>query len=124
MGIDYAQFEQLARDLEAQQSRLPDRLRGRQIRAMRDLLRVARGVVHVQSGDLRDSLYILEPSTFGEITESAIASDLSYASQEADKGGSHDYPARTIEEGTGVIDQLEDDVADLIADAFTGQGNG
>lgn len=119
MPIDASQLDQLERDLLAAQANLEPRIRGRITTAMRQLLAVARGVVHVQSGDLRDSLYIIAPSIVApEITESDIVARVSYDEQEADKGGAHDYPARTIEEGAAIIDRLTEDVAALIAQAF------
>jgi hypothetical protein len=124
MSVDASQLEALLTDLERAQAALPGQIQGRTIRAMRDLLRVARSVVHIQSGRLRDSLYIVQPSALGAFTESSIQSiGVSYAAREADKGGEHDYPARTIAEGQAIIDQLADDLADLLAQA-TGAGRG
>lgn len=119
MPIDASDLERLARDLEGAPERLTNQINGRITRAMRLLLAVARGVVHVRSGDLRDSLYIIAPSLIApDFTESQIAARVFYAEEEADKGGAHDYPARTIEEGAAIIDGLTEDVADLIAAAF------
>lgn len=123
MPVDASQLEALLSDIERSQAALPGQIQGRTIRAMRDLLRVARSVVHVQTGRLRDSLYIIQPSIAGEFTESSIAATVPYAAAEADRGGAHDYPARTIEEGQAIIDQLADDLADLLA-AATGAGRG
>src|SRR5919106_137584 len=114
MPIDAREIESLLRTMEDGQTQLQAQINGRITRAMRDLLGVARGVVHVRSGDLRDSLYIIAPSVAGDITESNIAARVSYAELEADKGGEHDYAARTIEEGAAIIDNLAEDIADLV----------
>lgn len=123
MPVDVSQLESLLSDMERAQAALPGLIAGKQIRAMRELLRIARSVVHVQSGRLRDSLYIIQPSIAGEFSESSITATVSYAAHEADKGGDHDYAARTIETGQGIIDQLTDELAELLA-AATGAGRG
>lgn len=123
MPIDATQLESLLRDIEANRVTLNGAIAGKQIRAMRDLLRVARSVVHVQSGRLRDSLYIIQPSIASEITESSITAMVRYAASEAEKGGEHDYPARTIADGQAILDQLAEDLAELLA-AATGAGRG
>lgn len=120
--VDTSHLSDLLRVLEDGQTVLSSRIAGRQIRAMRELLRVARSVVHVRSGRLRDSLYVIAPSLLGDISESSIRATVSYAETEADKGGEHDYPARTIEDGAGVLDQLTDDLAALLEAACTGGG--
>ena len=122
MSVDYSQLDQLTRDQQAAAAQLQNRINGRINRTMRQLLGVARGEVHVHSGDLRDSLYIIAPSQSGEITESSIAARVVYAEAEADRGDAHDYPARTIAAGASIIDQLEADIAELIAQAFVGRG--
>lgn len=121
MPVDTSQLESLIADLEQSRAALPGRIAARQVRAMRELLRVARAVVHVQSGDLRDSLYIIQPSIAGDIQESSITSLVSYAEHEADKGGEHDYAARTIDEGAAILDRLTDELAELLA-AASGAG--
>lgn len=118
MPIDASQLEDLLRAMEDGRTGLEAKVNGRIVRAMRELLGVARGEVHVQSGDLRDSLYIIQPSVAGDITESNIAARVFYAEQEVDKGGEHDFPARTIEAGAAIIDSLTDDLADLYMAAF------
>lgn len=123
MPIDTTQLDQLVRDQAQAASQLENRLNGRINRAMRELLSIARGVVHVQSHDLQNSLYIMQPSTSGEFTESSISARVFYAEQEADKGETHDYAARTIEAGQAIIDRLQNDLAELIAQAFLGQGS-
>lgn len=123
MSVDTSQLEQLARDQQQAAQQLQNRINGRITRAMRQLLGVARGDVHVRSGELRDSLSIVAPSLSGEFTTSNIQSRVSYAELEADKGGAHDYAARTIEDGQAIIDGLTADIAELVALAFLGQGS-
>lgn len=119
MPFDATEVENLLRQMEDGQTQLQARINGRIVRAMRELLGVARGVVHVRSGDLRDSLYIIAPSVAGDFTESSIASrGVPYAEEEADRGEAHDYPALTIEEGAGIIDGLTEDIADLLVAAL------
>lgn len=119
MPIDASAIDSLLRDLENGQTQLESKVNGRIIRAMRELLGMARGVVHEKSGDLRDSLFIIAPSAIApEVTESQIASRLFYAELEADRGGEHDYPARTIEEGAAIIDELAEDLARIYMAAF------
>ena len=122
MSIDVTELERLIAEQEAAIARLPARISGRQVRAMRELLGIARSAVHVQSGHLRDSLAIIQPSLGGEISESSITSTASYAGFEADKGGEHDYPALTIEQGAAALDELMADIAALIEAAFLGRG--
>lgn len=124
MSVDARQLQQLVRDLEQSRATLPNQLRDRLLAAMRELLAIEQGVVHVKSGDLRDSLHIIEPSTIGNLTTSILAPDVSYAALEADRGGPHDFPAVTLEQGDTVIQALRDDVAALVAGAFVGVGHG
>jgi hypothetical protein len=123
MTIDTSQLESLARDQQQAAQQLQNRINGRINRAMRELLSIARGVVHVRSHDLQNSLYIAAPSIHGEITESNIKARVFYGEIEADRGDEHDYPARTIQDGAAILDELANDVAELIAQAFVGRGS-
>lgn len=123
MSVGYSQLEQLARDQQQAARQLQNRINGRITRAMRELLSVARGVVHVQSGELRDSLYLIAPSVSGAITESSIGARSAHAEFELEKSGEHDYAARTIEDGQAIIDELTNDIAELVALAFVGRGS-
>ena len=118
MSLDATQLEEYLRDLEAGGPQLGPKVTGRQIRAMRELLAVARGVVHVKSSHLRDSLFIMQPSALGELSESTISSTAPYAEEEAARGGAHDYPARTIEAGEGIIEGLQADLENLLLEAL------
>jgi len=103
-------------------SRIERRIAGRAVTATRALLGVARGVVHVQSGDLRDSLSIDGPSPIGDGSiETSVHSPLSYAESEVAKGGDHDYAARTLEAGAGILGDLARDLEAIVIDE-TGAG--
>lgn len=113
----------LTRDLEASPARIARQVSGRMIRAQRALLGVARAVVHVVSGDLRDSLSIDPPSYIGaSLSEFGVSARVSYAGFEVAKGGDHDYVARTLEDGAAIIDEAASDIADLVAQAIVGSG--
>jgi hypothetical protein len=93
------------------EARVEARLRGINIRAARQLLSIARSVVHVQTGRLRDSLHIQGPFDIGTgALEVAVVSNVPYAGQEAGKGGEHDYPSLTIQQGQSIIDQAAEDM--------------
>lgn len=116
-------LQDITRDLEEAPARIARKVQGRMVRAQRELLKVARADVHVRSGDLRDSLYIVAPSYIGaEISEFEIAARASYAPYEVARGGPHDYVARTLEDGAGIIDSAANDIADLVAQTIVGQG--
>jgi hypothetical protein len=102
--------EQAAR-MAAAEARVEARLRGINIRAARQLLAVARSVVHVQTGRLRDSLHVQGPFDIGTgALEVAIVSNVPYAGKEAARGGEHDYPALTLQSGQSIIDQAAEDM--------------
>ena len=116
-------LQDLTRDLEQAPSRIARQVQGRMVRAQRELLKVARSVVHVVSGDLRDSLSIDPPSYVGaELSEFGVSARVSYAAYEVARGGAHDYVARTLEDGAGIIDQAAADIAELTAQAIVGRG--
>src|SRR6476646_5680648 len=104
----------LTRDLENAPARIARLVAGRMTRAQRDLLGVARSVVHVKSGELRDSLYVVAPAYQGaSIGEWEIAARSAHGMYEVERGGAHDYVARTLEDGAGIIDSAADDIAEL-----------
>jgi hypothetical protein len=116
-------LQDLTRDLEAAPARIAQRVAGRMTRAQRELLGVARRVVHVRTGKLRDSLSIDPPSYVGaDLSEFGVSARVSYAGYEVAKGGEHDYVARTLEEGQAVIDSAANDIADIVASTIVGQG--
>lgn len=118
-----ATLADLTRDLEQSPARIARLVSGRMTRAQRDLLGVARRVVHVRSGDLRDSLSIEPPAYVGaDISEFGVSARVSYAAYEIARGGEHDYVVRTLDEGAAIIDQTAADIADLAAQAIVGRG--
>ena len=121
VDIDDRGVRDLAARLNGAAARIAERQAGRTIRAQRDLLRVARSVVHVKSGHLRDSLYIDGASLIGQGTlEGAIRSTAPYADEEAARGGAHDYPAITLEVGADILDQLARDLERIVIEETTG----
>jgi hypothetical protein len=113
----------LIRDLEQAPARIARQVAGRMTRAQRELLSIARGVVHVKSGELRDSLYIVAPVYQGAtVSEWAVAARSAHGPYEVERGGAHDYVAQTLEDGAVVIDETANDIADLVAQAIVGRG--
>lgn len=110
-------LQKLITDLRSAETRADDKLRGINIRAARELLAIARGVVHVKSGRLQGSLHIEGPFNVGTGTlEARVVSNVPYADLEIARGSEHDYAARTIEDGSAVIEQAAQDMeAALIA---------
>src|SRR5260221_3190700 len=116
-----------------QQSTFPDyrdaeqkaeaRLRAINVRGARDLLKIARRVVHVKSGRLRDGLVVEGPFDIatGTLEARVSAPSVPYATIEADRGGAHDFASRTIEEGAGVIDQIAHDMEAAIIAVMEGR---
>lgn len=95
--------------LQGAPHRIARRIAGIQNEATRKLLRAARAVVHVKSGRLQSNLAIYGPFTVGEgVLESQIAApSVPYADEEVARGGAHDFPAQTLEQGAAIIDQME-----------------
>lgn len=117
------QLDDLIRQLEQAPQRAANRITSRMIRAQRELLGVARRVVHVRSGNLRDRLAI-EPPTVIDASEAefVVTSTASYADYEAEKGGEHDFATLTLEEGADIIQSATNDVAEILARSLVGQG--
>lgn len=114
VDIDDSGLKQAQAQLQAAPSRIEQRVLGRVGRAQRELLRVARSVVHVKTGRLRDSLSIDGVALIGGGTlEGAIKTNVPYAEAEVARGGEHDYAQRTLEEGAGVLDELLKDLEDI-----------
>ena len=62
---------------------------------------VPSNLVHVVSGALMDSFRVMGPFPIGQSTwEGVIAPGVSYAQEEVDRGGLHDYATRTLAETT------------------------
>ncbi len=112
----------LTRDLEQAPARIARKVAGRMTRAQRELLGAARQVVHVKTGELRDSLYVVSPSYLGaEVSEWAIEARSAHGLYEVERGGAHDYVARTLEDGAGIIDGAAEDLAELVAQTIVGR---
>ncbi len=71
-------------------------------------------VEHEITGNMIESTHRFGPYPNGRgIVEARIESGASYAGIEAARGGSHDWPARTVAEDAARITKLRDDVAGL-----------
>ena len=116
-------LERITRDLRTADRRADDRLRGINIRATRQLLRIARAEVHVVSGRLQAGLAVQGPFNIasGVLEAQISAPSVPYAAEEAARGGAHDYAARTLAAGAGVIDQAAEDMEQAIIDVMEGR---
>lgn len=111
-------IERLVNDLRTAERRADDKLRGINIRASRELLKLAKQIVHVQSGRLQRGLIVEGPFDIGPGTlEARIAApSVPYAEAEVDRGSDHDYATRTLIAGERIIDQAAEDMeAALVA---------
>ena len=98
-------LDQTARSLAGAEQRTENRLRGLNIRGARELLKVARRVVHVRTGRLRDSLFVSGPFDVGSgAFEADVITNVSYAPLEIARGGEHDFVTRALTEGQSIID--------------------
>jgi hypothetical protein len=111
-------LDQTRRNLASAEQRVENRLRGINNRALRELQRIARSVVHVRSGRLQRGLVIQGPYNVGSGTleASVSAPTVPYAGEEASRGGEHDFVTRTLEVGQGVIDQAAQDMERAIVE--------
>jgi hypothetical protein len=93
---------------------------------LRDTLRLMReragsqynpaALVHVVTGALRDSFRIAGPFNVGRGTlEGAIRPGVPYAIDEIERGGSHDYAARTLTATAGMRAEAAEDLARRVA---------
>lgn len=116
-------LEKLVNDLRSADQKADDKLRGINIRAARDLLKLARSIVHVKSGRLRDGLVIDGPFNVGTGTLEAriSAPSVPYADEEVARGGEHDFASRTLEDGAGVIDQAAQDMEQTLIAILEGR---
>lgn len=124
LEIDARGLEQLQQRIATAPARIERRMQGRTVRAMRTLLGIARATAHRKSGRLVDSLTIAGPFPIGVGSlEMRVETNVPYAIFEVAQGGAHDYPARTLEQGQSVINDLARDLA-LIVIEETGAGQG
>lgn len=122
LEIDASALRAVQQQISTAPARIERRVNGRSVTAIRALLNIARRVVHVQSHRLQNSLYIDGPfPTATGTLEAAVKSPLSYADSEVAHGGEHDYPARTIQQAQGELDELARDL-ELIVIEETGAG--
>lgn len=112
---------QTTRHLQGAEQRVEARLRGINIRGARELLRVARNVVHVQSGRLQAGLIVEGPFDVGTgaLEARVSAPSVPYGAAEAARGGEHDWPTRTLSEGQGAIDQVAADMERAIVEEMS-----
>jgi len=115
-------LDQTARAYAGSEQRAEAKIRAINVRASRELLKVARSVVHVKTGRLRDGLIVEGPFNVasGELVATISAPSVSYADIEAARGGLHDFATRTIAEGASVIDQAAADMEAAIIAVMEG----
>jgi hypothetical protein len=112
----------LIADLRSVDQKAGAKLRAINVRGARGLLRVARSVVHVKKGNLRDSLFVEGPFDVSSGTfEARVTSSRIYADIEADRGAAHDFAGRTISEGQAIIDQTATDMEDALIALIEGR---
>lgn len=71
-------------------------------------------IVHVDTGRLKNSLYP-RIQTRGNEAYGMVGTNVAYAFHEHERGGKHAFFERTVEEdGPGIIQQFEDDVAKTV----------
>lgn len=124
MQIDItSDLARLVRDLRSAEQKADDRLRGINIRASRELLKIARANVHVVSGRLQRGLAVQGPFNVatGTLEAQVSAPSVPYAALEAERGGDHDYAARTLREGAGVIDGAAEDMEQALIALIEGR---
>jgi hypothetical protein len=90
-----------------------------------DLRDYAKSIMHRQTGNMAGSTYRLGPFPQGAgVLEARIESGAWYAGEEAAKGGTHDWPSRTIAEQQARILQLELELGNAVVAALTGARSG
>src|SRR3954470_6331621 len=90
-----------------------------------DLRDYAKSIMHRQTGNMAGSTYRLGPFPQGAgVLEARVESGAWYAGEEAAKGGTHDWPSRTIAEQQARILQLELELGNAVIAILTGAGNG
>jgi hypothetical protein len=90
-----------------------------------DLRDYAQSIGHKQSGNMVGSMHRLGPFPQGAgVLEARVESGAWYAGEEAAKGGTHDWPSRTIAEQQARILQLELELGNAVVAALTGARSG
>jgi hypothetical protein len=90
-----------------------------------DLRDYAAQIGHKQTGAMTGSMHRLGPFPLGAgVLEARVESGAWYAGEEAAKGGTHDWPGRTIAEQQARILQLELELGNAVVAALTGARSG
>lgn len=85
------------------------------------LLPYAQSIAHRVSGNMAESMHRLGPFPTGNgAVEGRIESGAWYADLEVERGDTHDWATRTIEEQSQAIDDLSASVADRAVVILTG----
>lgn len=85
------------------------------------LLPYAQQIAHRRSGNMADSMHRLGPFPTGDgAVEGRIESGAWYADLEVERGDTHDWATRTLEEQAGAIDALSAAIADRAVVVLTG----
>lgn len=85
------------------------------------LLPYAQSIAHKQSGNMAGSMYRLGPFPTGDgAVEGRIESGAWYADLEVERGETHDWATRTLDEQAGAIDALNESIADRAVVILTG----
>lgn len=116
-------IQKLITDLRSAEQKADDKLRALNVKGIRKLLAIARRVVHVQSGNLRDHLAIAGPFNIGTGTLEArvYAPGVRYAEAEIARGGDHDFATRTLEEGAAAIDETAEEIEQALIAILEGR---
>lgn len=114
---------QVVADLRTAEEKADAKLRAINTRGARELLKLARTLVHVRTGRLRDGLIVEGPFDIatGVLEARVSAPSVPYAEAEFDRGGEHDTPARTLEEGQDILDGIAQDMEAAIAQIMEGR---
>jgi hypothetical protein len=95
------------------------------VEATEDLRAYAQQIAHKQTGFMAESMARYGPFPIGVgAIETQIASGAWYSESEAAKGGTHDWPTRTIAEQQARILQLELELGNAVVAALTGARSG
>lgn len=112
---------QLAGKIERATRRLPDKLSDLQAQTTERLLRYRRTVVHVDTGELHESLAAFGPYPIGrDALESRVVAPVKQGIFEELRGGHHASAQRTVAERQRDIQKLADEGAQIVANAAEG----
>lgn len=121
MSVDATQLEAWLRQLQTADAQINAQTAAALRRVQETLRDYATSIAHVQTGEMRDSIYALGPFPTGQgMLESIIASASQHAVYEMERGGDHDWLDRTIIEQSGVLDRLADECGRIVTAVVTG----